>query len=112
MIAVVSDDKGNVLVERKEKGGSNNIAELMAVDEALKYCIKNNIANVEIRTDSKNNFAWVLGRKVGKNVNDKSKVMQIKESIRQARTKVYLHLKWVGRDSNLAGHYIENNYSV
>jgi len=55
MVAVVSDEHGKILIDKHENSGSNNIAELLAVKEALLWCSLNKIANVEIRTDSMNN---------------------------------------------------------
>ena len=71
MIACVSDQSGNILVEKKQTGGSNNIAELLAVKEALLWAASNKCEEVEIRTDSRNNIAWVFGTKVGKKINDR-----------------------------------------
>jgi ribonuclease HI len=73
MIAVVSDRTGAVLVERWQNGGSNNIAELWAVNEALKRAKDHEWNAVEVRTDSRNNFAWSAGR-IGKKLNDRRAV--------------------------------------
>jgi len=62
MIAVVTNDHGDVLFENTAAGGSNNIAELWAVKEALEWCVAHGIPAVEIRTDSRNNRSWVLGK--------------------------------------------------
>ena len=82
MTAVVSDEQGNMLIDKMQEGGSNNIAELLAIKEALLWCVVNNIKEVEIRTDSMNNFAWFFGYKVGENVNDKNAVLALKAVLR------------------------------
>ena len=38
MVMVVTDSAGTLLVEREAPGGSNNIAELAAVSDALAWC--------------------------------------------------------------------------
>jgi ribonuclease HI len=110
MVSVVSDKKGRVLVEKTDTGGSNNIAELIAVKEALMWCATHDVKKVRIHTDSKNNLAWVYGNKVGKKVNDRARVMNLKTAINALRQEISMELVWVPRDDNLAGHYIEQNY--
>jgi ribonuclease HI len=78
MIAVATDERGAVLTETKQAGGSNNIAELLAVRDALSWCCSHKVPVVEIRTDSRNNFSWVLGNNVGEQVNDRDTVLQLK----------------------------------
>jgi len=39
------------------------------------------IADVEIRTDSTEHLAWVLGKKVGKKINDREAVLALKTSM-------------------------------
>jgi ribonuclease HI len=111
MISVVSDEQGNVLSEENNIGGSNNIAELIAVKNALSYCFKEGILDVEIRTDSRNNIAWVYGN-VGKKLVDKELVLKIKEHIIELLKSIKLKLVWIPREENIAGHYIENKYSL
>jgi ribonuclease HI len=112
MIAAVSDEQGTILIDKHEEGGSNNIAELLAVKEALLWCVANKIGDVEIRTDSRNNLAWVLGKKVGKKINDRDAVLALKTSIDASRSQLALSLKWIPREQNLAGHYIEQKYQL
>ena len=106
MIAVVTDATGAVLVEKWQHGGSNNIAELWAVQEALRWAVENGCDALEVRTDSKNNFAWVAGR-IGKKLNDRNAVLGLYQTITRLREDFHLDLVWVPRESNLAGHYIE-----
>ena len=112
MIAAVSDERGIILIDKHQEGGSNNIAELLAVKEALLWCVTNKVGDVEIRTDSKNNLAWVLGKKVGKKINDRDAVLALKTSIDACRSQFALSLKWIPREQNLAGHYIEQKYQL
>ena len=110
MVMVVTDAEGRVLSETKCAGGSNNIAELCAVRDALRWCVDHGVEAVEIRTDSRNSFSWIFGTKVGKQVNDRNAVFALKDEISQLRWDVRLTLVWVGREANLAGHYIEQKY--
>lgn len=111
-VMVVTDEAGTVLSERLGKGGSNNIAELEAVRDALAWCADQRIAAVEIRTDSRNNFAWIYGRKLGKSLNDRDRVLTLQEEIAIHRRRVQLSLVWVPREQNKAGHYIEARHGL
>ena len=111
MIAVVTDSTGTVLVEQRQHGGSNNIAELLAVKDGLAWAKEHRWNTVEIRTDSRNNFAWVAGR-IGKKLNDRYAVMDLYETIRRLREQVRMDLAWVPREANLAGRYIEETVGL
>jgi len=112
MIAVVSDSNGNILVETQvHNGGSNNIAELLAVKEALVWATERGYEAIEIRTDSRNNLAWVAGR-IGNKLNDRGAVLDLYETINRLRERVQVDLVWIPRDSNLAGQYIEAKYGL
>jgi hypothetical protein len=65
---------------------------------------------VEIRTDSRNNLAWVLGKRVGEKINDRNAVLTFKNAIDACRSELELVLTWIPREQNLAGHYIERKY--
>jgi ribonuclease HI len=110
MVMVVTDEQGVVLAEATAHGGSNNIAELAAVRDALAWCVKHEVDAVEVRTDSRVNLAWVLGAKVGQDITDRTRVLALKEEIAACRGSVRLRLTWVPRARNLAGHYIERHY--
>ena len=112
MVAVVANDQGHILVDTHQDGGSNNIAELLAVKEALQWCAAHKIGDVEIRTDSQSNLAWVLGRKVGKKLNDREVVLRLIAAIDACRSNVNLTLTWIPRRQNLAGHYIQRKYQL
>ena len=111
MIAVVSDSNGSVLVETYLHGGSNNIAEFLAVKEALVWAKENGCDAVEVRTDSRNTFAWVEDR-IGKRLNDRGTVMDLYQTISRLREQVRMELVWVPRAANLAGMYIEKNLGL
>jgi len=118
MVAVVTDDQGTVLHEYQQAGGSNNIAEFMALRDALVWARLHcaDAQPVEIRTDSRNNLAWVASRKLGKKLNDRATVetlqREIRESVRWLEQFVTVALTWVPRDENLAGHVIEERYGL
>jgi ribonuclease HI len=112
MVMVVADENGTVLRERKRPGGSNNIAELEAVRDALEWCVDHQVRRVEIRTDSRNTLAWVFGRKVGKKLNDLQTVLQLRAEVAALRARIDLRMTWVPRDVNTAGIYIEGRYGV
>jgi ribonuclease HI len=111
MIAVVADANGNVLVETQVHGGSNNIAELLAVKEALVWATEHGYESIEIRTDSRNNLAWVAGR-IGNKLNDRGAVLDLYKTISLLRERVQVDLVWIPRDANLAGQYIEARYGL
>ncbi len=113
MVAVVTAADGTVLSEQEHlDGGSNNIAELLAVRDAVAHAAATGVTAVEIRTDSRNNFSWVLGRKVGRDINDRTRVLELKAEIDALRARVQLKLVWVPREHNVAGHYIERKYCL
>lgn len=112
MVMVVTDADGQVLSERTAEGGSNNIAELEAVHDAVTYAYAQGFDALEVRTDSRNNLAWVHGSRVGKHINDRARVLLVKSLIDQMRTSLRLTLVWVPRDENKAGHYIEGRYGL
>ena len=66
------------------------------------------VTDVEVRTDSRHNFSWVFGRKVGKGLNDREAVLRLREEIGRLRQQVKLHLVWVSRDQNRAGQYLNS----
>lgn len=112
MVMVVTDKTGAVVSEREEAGGSNNIAEFLALRDALRYCYTYRCATVEVFTDSHNNESWTFNRKFGKKLNDLARVQEIRREIDGLRLAVDLTLKWVPRESNLAGHYIEQRHGL
>jgi ribonuclease HI len=106
MTAVVSGADGTILVHVTRSGGSNNIAELWAVDLALRWAKGNGHKAVEIRTDSTNTLAWVQGR-IGRKMNDRNAVLEAWSRINLLRRVVDLTLHWIPREQNLAGKFLE-----
>ena len=112
MRAAVVTTRGVIVAECIRDGGSNNIAELLAVYEALAWCRACGIKAVTLYTDSRNNFAWVFGSRLGKRLADRAAVSDLQAEITALRADVELRLQWVPRDDNRAGHYLEKTYGV
>lgn len=113
MVSVVTDEKSNIISEKLEKqGGSNNIAEILAVRNALNYCFEKKIKEVIIYTDSRVNIAWVYNKRLGKKLNNRERVIQIRSEIKEFLKFIDLILILIPRDENLAGIYIENKYNL
>lgn len=113
MVSVVTDEAGVVLSESFAVGGSNNIAELIAVRDAIRWCGMKGIHEAHVMTDSQNNLSWTFGTKVGKDINDRQTVLAIKSEITAAFVAGFdLVLTWVPRENNLAGHYIERVHAL
>lgn len=112
MVMVVTDEAGRVVSEFWESGGSNNIAELTAVRDALLVAVKAGAKDLTVKTDSRNNFSWVFGKKLGKHLNDLVRVGGLRADIAELRESVELTLVWVPREENIAGHYIERKYAA
>lgn len=112
MVAVVTDLDGTVVSTWTGQGGSNNIAELIALRDALVYADRHGATDAEIYTDSQNTQAWVRSGRVGKQINDRDRVIDLLDDVRLLRQRVSLELIWVPRDENLAGHVIEARYGL
>ena len=106
MSAVVSGADGTILVHLTRSGGSNNIAELQAVELALRWATDNGHKAVEIRTDSTNTLAWVQGR-IGRKMNDRNAVLEAWSRTNLLRRDADLTLHWIPREQNLAGQFLE-----
>jgi ribonuclease HI len=108
MYIVFTDDSGNVLVEKTRRSGSNNLAELWAIEEALLYARSCGIVELDLYSDSKTALSWLNGR-IGKKLNDRRAVLELLESINEVRQQhVRLTTNWVPRDHNLAAVYIDS----
>jgi ribonuclease HI len=105
---VVLKADGTIVSLQTTPGGSNNCAELLAVHDALAYCVNAHIGRVEIRTDSRNNLAWVYGSRISPTINDTQLVRSIRARIDALRTRVAMRLVWVPREKNIAGHFLEH----
>jgi len=119
MISAVSDEKGKIVKKTESSGGSNNIAEFQAIFDCLFFAKKQGYKKIEILTDSKNNTYWFhcnfekLLKK--KKLNDKKKVYEIMLKIYELKKEIDAVLKWIPRELNKAGFFIEeenikNNY--
>lgn len=95
---------GSIVVEGTAEGGSNNIAELIAVVEAVKWAKAQGWTHVSIRTDSKNNLSWVK-RRPGADVNDRARVLNLQAEL--IALAFPFQLTWIPREKNLAGHYLD-----
>lgn len=111
MVSVVADKNGIILAEITGNGGSNNIAEFLALEAALQFCLNNKVKRTEIITDSQNNIHW-FRRLKKKGQNDYERVAGIKRSIDAMAKVVEVNLIWKPREENLAGQYIENKYKL
>ena len=113
LIMVATDDSGEVLVERIINGGSNNIAELLAVLYALEWVMEEFIlSDIVIKTDSKIAIGWIESGKFGKHLNNRELVAEIREKIAALCKDIKVSFEWVPREKSLAGHYIENKYNL
>src|SRR5581483_7073623 len=112
MIIAVSDEDGTILLDKTKEGGSNNVAELWAIAECLALMQSCGQEEVTIHTDSQCAAAWVTKGRIGKHLNDRMTVIELLEAIRDLRFEVKTTIKWVPREHNLAGHYIERQYGL
>lgn len=99
----VSDYQGNILIFKTSEGGSNNLAEFMAIKECLLYAKEHDIRPLHIYTDSTNNFHW--WKKVTNHAPTTAK--ELKSEIADLRDELFATLSWVPREYNLAGKFLE-----
>jgi ribonuclease HI len=111
MVMVVAEPDGTIVSERSCAGGSNNIAELEALRDALVHAVAVGSLTLEIRTDSRNNLAWATGN-IGRKLNDRDRVVAIRKTIDDFSREIRMSVKWVPREENVAGHYIEKKYGL
>ena len=118
MIMTVADQHGDLIEMDFEEGGSNNIAEILAIRNAIKYAIQYDHEVICIKSDSMNSLRWLDSAlyspypKVGKNINDPERTLKLLAEIKELSKKIDLYIKWVPRDENLAGHIIEEHYGL
>lgn len=118
MIWVITNQFGDVLVENKNNGGSNNIAEILGIRDAVKYAIKNHYEVICINSDSMNSLRWLdsalysSSPKVGKKINDPVWTISLLKEIKELSKNISLFIRWIPREENLAGHYIEEKYTL
>jgi ribonuclease HI len=108
MRVAVLHEYGAVLVDRTARGGSNNLAELLAIEAALAWCARAPIAAVQVRTDSQNAINWIRHGRVGTTVNDPAATRRILARIAEWRQMIRATFTWLPRARNLAGQYLED----
>jgi len=108
---VVTDSAGRVLQQGHQQGGTNNIAEFLALRMALRYAVESSLREIRIVTDSRNNLAW-FKRNPGKSITDHAFVLGIKEDIEKLKTRLEIDLCWARREDNLAGQYLEHELGL
>lgn len=113
MVWVVMSEERELLVEERMKGGSNNIAELLGIRDALKWVTSEMVLDdILIRTDSKVALSWLSAEKFGTHLNNKELVLEIRREIDALRKEINVEFEWVPREKNKAGWYIESKYSL
>lgn len=105
-IIVITDEFGKVLHEEWIGDKTNNEGETLAI-----YWVLKNIKDPEIFTDSKIALNWST-RAVSKGDRLRKPVRIVE--LRDLVFKEYkgTPITWIGRDFNLAGHYIENKFGL
>ncbi len=104
---VVCTEDSDVVREGEHNGGSNNIAEYIAVSDALEYATEAGGSEVEILTDSKSNTSW--WRRGPNSKMDQELALEVYERIKVLRGHLDAKLTWVPRHQNLAGLILERN---
>lgn len=113
MVSVVCDEAGNVIYDISNEGGSNNIAELIALQYVLLWATTHKLDDIKIITDSKNTIAWYNSTKINRKINDYARTSQIKKEIDLLEANIgKIEIEWRGREDNKAGHYIKNKYNL
>lgn len=113
MVSVVLNENGGLLSEEWASGyGSNNMAELIAIRDAMKCAVGRGVKKLNIRTDSKVAESWVSGGRVGKDVQNKEALLSLLEEINGFRKDIELRIIWIPREHNLAGWYIEEGHNL
>lgn len=93
---------------QRQYGGSNNLAELIALHECLKYCIKWRYKDISIKLDSKNTIAWINSGKVGKKINNPEITQSILDKTKEMEEQFNsVEFSYVPRNDNLAGIKLE-----
>lgn len=114
MVWVVTDHFGDVISEESDNlGGSNNIAEILAIRDAVKYAVNTKQDAICIKTDSMIALHWITGSgKLGKHINDPERTRKLLQEIKDLSKNIDVFVKWISREDNLAGHYIENKHAL
>ena len=110
MRIIVTDENGNVKVEKFKHGGSSNVGELWAICEAMFYAQSQSSNDLEIFTDSKNSLAWIKNGGAKSTVNDPESVGYLLSAICNLRCNgLQAKITWVPREKNMAGIFIEES---
>jgi len=103
-VVVVTDATGKVIVEEWIGDKTNNEGELTAIIRAASKAPRGAL----IISDSNLAVKWTQGKY-------RTKVERLKPLVYDAMTAVRakdIEVGWISRDNNLAGHYIEQKYSL
>ena len=88
----------------RQYGGSNNLAELIALHECLTYCIKWRYKDILIKVDSKILSYWFKSGKVKKDINLPGITQEILNKTKELEKKFdSIKLEVISRNDNLAG---------
>lgn len=104
MTVAVTDRSGRMLIQKSRHGGSNNIAALWAIQEALAWCAANGVKTAVIRTSSRTAYVW-LSTPVDENT--RQDVRSFRSDIDALRPKVAFETVVIPIAENLAGPQLE-----
>lgn len=107
MRCVVTDVAGMVLVDKRQENGTNNVAELWAICEALVYAKACGVPAIEIYSDSKTALAWIKNGKA--KTTHQPAVSNLLLAVSNLRQNVKMTTTWIPRGQNVAGIYIESS---
>lgn len=103
-IVVVTDNNGKILIEEQIGDKTNNEGELNGIIKAAKIIPKESL----LLSDSDLAVKWT-------NIEYGTKIDRLKSLIYDAiitTKKKNIRVEWIPREKNLAGHYIEEKYSL
>jgi len=118
MVSVVSNECGDIVAEVNTHGGSNNLAELIAVEYALDYALQSRASSLHIISDSRTAISQFHKDESKRNLksirkmNDYEQYIGIKRRIDRMKLYLDVEIEWRPREDNLAGHYIEEKYCL
>ena len=107
-IIVVADENGKILAEEWIGNKTNNEGELAAMRKAADCVPKNRKGEIVLSSDSQLAVRWV---NLEYFTDIERLVPQIYETIKKLRKKG-VKVIWEGRENNIAGQYIEKEYSL
>lgn len=105
MSSCVTDQKGKVLYYKTKEGGTNNIAEFLALKECIALASEAGEKEIVVLTDSNNNIHWF--HKIGNsNKGNRAEAKEIKNIMSSYLWNMNVSVKWIPREQNLAGHFL------